>query len=627
MPDGPGVGALASRHGGAEDLRRGLEAAEVVAYYQPQVDVLTGAVVGAEALARWQHPQRGLVAPSEFISLAERENLIAALTIAILGQAVSECHASEERGWRWGVSVNVASHSLLERGLVDEVVGALNRLGLPPSRLTLEITESALMEHPERTKGVLAALRSAGVRISIDDFGMGYSSLGRLHQMPVDELKVDRSFVADLRDGRDPAVLQTIISLGRRLGHRVVAEGIEDERDLAALASMGCQVAQGFWLAPPLAPEAFVGWLEERRMARPVNPVPQPRVRRVSASTDQAHDTAESLSARLHGALSKTLTSSRPAEEASEHTLARLGVEMGARAAVWWAVDQTARTLQCQYTWQASCTELSHWARVTNAMSVAPGVGVAGKALQTGMPAWASQPSEQESYVRTDAAQRDGLGGPLLAFPVTCDEQQLGVIELWDAPLAELVCANTDMLLDVGHRLGEFIQRRVAECDAHAFADALRVLRGSLHTLSHPDNPVALRSGLCAAAREIAAADVVLLWEPTLDGSELCVTSTAGRRAENLRTSIDDEASNVAAAFKKGQPRFIANVREDALALQRLATYLGANSAFYQPIRSDDQTIAVLVLTWQHRLQRLTPSVPAAVEILADRAARALLTS
>lgn len=608
------------------DLRRGLEAGEVIAHYQPQVDVITGAVVGAEALARWAHPQRGLLGPGEFIDLAERTGLIEALTGVMLEQAVRECREGEDAGWRWGVSVNVATSSLIEHHLVDQVTELLDRYGLLASRLTLEITESAIMAHPDRTQTVLAALKAAGVRLSIDDFGTGYSSLARLHHLPLDELKVDRSFVADLREGRDPVVLNSIVGLGRRLGYRVVAEGIEEDRDLAALAALGCDVAQGFWLARPLPPAGLADWLKSRSRARSSTvPARRPTARRATPNTVVADPASEagSLTERLYEATFEMSDNRISLKEACERMLGRLGLEVGARAAVWWMLDQRTHTLECHGLWRAPGGELEGWSRATRAMSIAPGVGVAGRALEIGQPAFVSDLSSHESFLRRDAAERDGLRG-LVAFPVMCEEHRLGVIELWETPLIEGGSAHTRALFALGARLGQFVQRRAAECVAENYALALRVLRESLGHLACGGDPVAVRRILCAAVREVSQADVVFLWEPDARGTTIKVTGSAGWTGQTFESKMSDEASGAAAAFNARQPRFVPNVRADAVVSRRLAEHLGAVSAYYHPIQSAERTVAVFAIAWRAHTPSLPVSVPLAIEILAEQATPAL---
>ena len=221
--------------------------------YQPTVDLRTGAAVGVEALLRWQHPTRGLVPPVDFIPLAEQTGLIGPLTQHVLHLALRQCRTWRDGGLDLPVAVNLSARNLLEDDLPVRVAQALVDHDVPAELLVLEITETALVEDPERAERVVRRLVDLGVRIAMDDFGTGYSSMVSLTRLPLDCLKVDRSFVADLDTGGPGAVIVTSsISLAHELGLRVVAEGIETPAQLLRLRELGCDVAQGYLLARPL---------------------------------------------------------------------------------------------------------------------------------------------------------------------------------------------------------------------------------------------------------------------------------------------------------------------------------------------------------------------------------------
>jgi diguanylate cyclase len=242
----------------AGELRRAIEREELVLHYQPKYDLQTGAGAGHEVLVRWQHPERGLLPPGEFIPLAERTTLIRPLTLHVLDRALAQCARWSRQGTETNVAVNISARSLLDLGFPGEVRELLDRWGLAPGRLELEITETVLMANPARALEVLTQLNDAGVGLSIDDFGMGYSSLNYLKQLPVNVIKIDRSFVMGMGDNpADAMIVQSTIDLGRNLGMRVVAEGIEHEGALAALRGMGCDVGQGFYLGRPAAAGAL----------------------------------------------------------------------------------------------------------------------------------------------------------------------------------------------------------------------------------------------------------------------------------------------------------------------------------------------------------------------------------
>jgi diguanylate cyclase (GGDEF)-like protein len=246
------------------DLRRGVSAGELRLHYQPRVEVRTGALAGVEALVRWEHPTRGLLPPSEFIEVAEESGLIRTLGAWILEEAVGQAvrwQREDPDAAPVEMAVNLSARQLADPALVDVVTAALARHGLDPSLLVLEITETALMGDPEAALGALTALRALGVGLAVDDFGTGYSSLTYLKQFPIDELKIDRSFVAGLgTDPGDTAIVASCIQLARALGLRAVAEGVETVTQRLALLDLDCDLAQGYHYARPLTAEALRTW-------------------------------------------------------------------------------------------------------------------------------------------------------------------------------------------------------------------------------------------------------------------------------------------------------------------------------------------------------------------------------
>ena len=244
------------------DLRRALARDELVLHYQPKVSISTGDVVGVEALVRWHHPVRGLVQPDEFIPLAEHTGLIGPLMRHVLDRALHQAGAWADAGRPLQVAVNLSARNLLDERLPAMVQSLLAAHGVPASMLELEVTESALMTEPGRARSLLEELAKVGVRISIDDFGAGYTSLGQLRDLPVTELKIDRSFVTTMTQDRSMAfIVQSVIELGHNLGLTIVAEGVESTEALDALAGFGCDVAQGYYLSRPMPLEMFDHWL------------------------------------------------------------------------------------------------------------------------------------------------------------------------------------------------------------------------------------------------------------------------------------------------------------------------------------------------------------------------------
>ncbi|SEP10303.1 putative bifunctional diguanylate cyclase/phosphodiesterase [Trujillonella endophytica] len=245
-----------------EELRTALEGDELAVYLQPQTSLRDGSVVGAEALIRWHHPHRGLLSPAHLLPAAEQAGLLRPLTDRVLELAL----AAAGRWWHERhvpISVNLSAANVTDLDLPDKVASALARHGLPREALTLELVEDTLMTDPERGRTVLAELRRLGVRTSIDDYGTGYSSLAYLRHLPADELKLDRSLTADVdRDPRAAAIVQHTVALAHDLGLSLVAEGVETLATSAALARLGCDVAQGYAIARPMPVEEFLGWLD-----------------------------------------------------------------------------------------------------------------------------------------------------------------------------------------------------------------------------------------------------------------------------------------------------------------------------------------------------------------------------
>ena len=253
------------------DLRRALEREELVVYYQPQACATTGAVRTMEALVRWEHPVHGLLTPDQFVPVAEQTGLIRPLTLYMLDAALRQCAAWRSAGYDLAVAVNVTGRDLLDLHFPDQVAAAIARAGVAPDALELEITESTIMTDAARARSVLVQLSELGVRLAIDDFGSGHSSLGYLKRLPIDVLKIDRSFVMNMADGSDDAVIvRSTIDLGHNLGLEVVAEGVETEEALAQLMELGCDSVQGYFLGRPQPTDA-VEWLV-RRLARRLPP-------------------------------------------------------------------------------------------------------------------------------------------------------------------------------------------------------------------------------------------------------------------------------------------------------------------------------------------------------------------
>jgi diguanylate cyclase (GGDEF)-like protein len=242
------------------ELRDGLEAGQLVLHYQPKAEIATGEVHGVEALVRWAHPRRGLLPPADFLPLAEHTGLGRALTAFVVDRALEEIDRFDLT-----VAVNLGPADLLDLGLPSEIDRLLRRRRFQPERLRLEVSEDVVMADPDRTLEVLAGLRAIGVATALDDFGAGHASLGHLKALEVDELKIDRSFVMGLPDDeRDVAIVYATVELARRLGMRVVAEGVESAEGWDALSRLLCDEAQGYFLSRPMTADALGGWLRDR---------------------------------------------------------------------------------------------------------------------------------------------------------------------------------------------------------------------------------------------------------------------------------------------------------------------------------------------------------------------------
>ena len=247
-----------------QDLHAALERGQLLLYYQPQLDLSSGRIVGVEALVRWDHPRLGLIAPDRFLPLAVEGGLMARVTAAVLEEAGKQCAAWERDGRNLVVSVNVSASDLLGATFISRVTDLLERYRLAPDRLVLEITETQAIVEFERSQQVIGALGKLGVVVSIDDFGAGFTSLAHLASLPVGEVKLDRSFVSGLSDGahRDSDLIRASIELAHAMDLRVVVEGIEDQRSLDLLTSFGCDRAQGYLISRPRSAEELSVWLD-----------------------------------------------------------------------------------------------------------------------------------------------------------------------------------------------------------------------------------------------------------------------------------------------------------------------------------------------------------------------------
>ncbi|MDP9219172.1 MAG: EAL domain-containing protein, partial [Actinomycetota bacterium] len=250
-----------------EELRDAVLNGGLIVFYQPKVDSRTMRVGGVEALVRWQHPTRGLLLPDEFLPLAEQSGLMRDLTTAVLVQSLDQVRAWRVSGRYLSVAVNLSASSLVDLELPQRVSDLLLSRGLPADCLELEITEDFLMGDRERAREILTEMRALGIRVSVDDFGTGYSSLAYLRELPIDQLKLDRSFVLPMsEDPRAAAIVRSTIDLAHSLGMTLVAEGVEDEVTAGQLALSGCDESQGFYFSRALPAADLEQWLDQREL-------------------------------------------------------------------------------------------------------------------------------------------------------------------------------------------------------------------------------------------------------------------------------------------------------------------------------------------------------------------------
>lgn len=271
------------------ELRHAVEQGELYVVYQPQSDPRTGVISALEALVRWRHPQRGEVMPDEFVTLAERSETIHALTRFVLGQAIGQCAAWRAAGSSVRVAVNLSARSLHDLSLADDIARMLDQHSLDPAALQLEITETSIEPDPSGSETLIGRVHEMGIGVAIDDFGTGYSAFSYLQRLPIDEIKIDRSFVTGMdRDRRMHQIVRSTIQLGHNLDLRVVAEGVESEVVQHQLARLGCDLAQGYHISRPISADMVGGLLRRPSRApltaarRRARPAPSDRLRRLA---------------------------------------------------------------------------------------------------------------------------------------------------------------------------------------------------------------------------------------------------------------------------------------------------------------------------------------------------------
>ena len=243
------------------ELRGAIDLDQLVLHWQPWVDTRSRRTVGAEALVRWNHPDRGLIYPDHFVPFAEQTGLISAFTTWVLANALRQGHTWHKAGMNLDIAVNISARNLLDPNLGIEIMELARSSRFPLHKLIVEVTESAIMSDPERARIVLEQLHASGIKISIDDFGTGQSSLAYIRNLPVHRIKVDKSFVIGFQEPRNAAIVRSVVELGHQLGLSVTAEGVESDSTLLALGALGCDTVQGYYLSRPAPADKFVSWL------------------------------------------------------------------------------------------------------------------------------------------------------------------------------------------------------------------------------------------------------------------------------------------------------------------------------------------------------------------------------
>jgi len=246
------------------DLRHAINDDQLFLHYQPKIDLKTGRVTGVEALVRWQHPQLGIVPPDQFIPLAEETGMITQLTHTVFHKVLQQCQAWNQAGMGTKIATNLSMQDLQDDEFADQIPGLLASYGVSPSQIGLEVTETAIMSNASHVIDTIKSMRKMGLWISIDDFGTGYSSLAYLKNLPVNEIKIDRSFVTNMsEDNHDTIIVRSVIDLAHNLGLQVVAEGVENRKTKEMLDTFKCDTAQGYYISKPVSPVEFKSWMSK----------------------------------------------------------------------------------------------------------------------------------------------------------------------------------------------------------------------------------------------------------------------------------------------------------------------------------------------------------------------------
>jgi EAL domain-containing protein (putative c-di-GMP-specific phosphodiesterase class I) len=591
---------------GRDGVRRALERRELLLHFQPKVELASGAVPGVEALARWQHPQAGLLGPGAFLDAVEAGGLLGPFTDWVLDAALAQRAAWSAAGLELSVAVNVAPATVLDPGFPDRVAAALARHGVPAPGLVIELTEGALVLDHEAAAAGLGRLRTLGAGLSIDDFGTGWSSLARLRRLPFDEVKIDRSFVAGMiEDEDDRAIVRVVVDLARHLDRRVVAEGVEHGDQLAWLAALGCDLAQGFHMGRPMPGAEVAGWLARWQRGEDAEAPPDPARRAVRRSARL--DALRGLGADVGGTAGET------------ELLDRLAAAVGWPVATLWLVDEADHVLR-----GAACAARDPFAagdfeRLTRSLAYRRGTGLPGRVWEREQPLWLSDLPETAGLARTLAARAAGLHGAM-AVPLIAHGRAAGVVELHSADVEprdpDLLGAVARLVAGpLGTALLQAAGRRaVAERGRSAEAVARALARLERHGPAADGREV-----LCDALRAITDASAVVLWEPA--GDHLEATARSGRPGRTPAVALAGETSAVVAAYSSRRPAFIGHLETSPAVSERLRAHFGARSALFQPVLAAGEALGAVAIVWCESRHRPPAHVRSAVEGLLAHAA------
>ena len=592
----------------AGELRDALARDELVAYFQPQIDLVSEVVLGVEALVRWEHPQRGLLPPAAFLDAAALHGLLGPLTERMLRTSLQALKRFRRSGHDLTVAVNVGPETLASPAFATTVADLLGELDVAAPLLRLEVTETAVMESGDAAIEALGRLRTLGLGASLDDFGTGFSSLARLRTMPIDEVKIDRSFVADMRSHGDMTVVRMIIDLARHLELRVVAEGVEEHEDLAVLAGLGCDAAQGYWIARPAPVDDLEAWLLGRQ--QPVSL--RPRHAAISRNGDAAERPT-----RRDAALSP------PVAQRLGHLLRSMAAEHGSEVAACW-VRARGRGRTALGRGLVDHRRRRRGVRRAFALDgLRPGRRRARADLADGQVAVRPRPRRRRRGAT--AAGRDG-GRPADSARAAAARRRRGRRRRRAVRSRRPAGRARD-----GRRAGRPVRPRGRD-------DRPRSSPGSRHAPSgdagrggrRAGRPApgpgtdAVPAGVAAAALAVAEADAVILWEPAPGGKHLRVSHAIGWPGNLPDVSIAGERSGAGAAFGSGTSTFIPDAAHHALPHAGLVAQLPVASAFYEPIHRGARVVGVIALAWKRPRHALCPATRTALELVADAASMAL---